>query len=313
MVASFTSVVIPAFRSSATLKRAVKSCINQTDPNNILVVIDGPDDDALRVLTQTAPVRVIVLPERRGAAVCRNIGLGLADTKFVLFLDADDYLEGPLLRSAEAAAEAANADLVLGRFSFEYPNGTRKYVQRYESARDLDRAAIMKKWLGGHYTPPCAVLWRSSFVRDLGGWDENLAQNQDGDLIYRALLRSAALGCCADGQGVYVQNENPGRITKQQNGKTLESQRVVLNKIRDRMAEQLFDPRPELSLAYYNLARLAYSRDENEIGRAAEQAARELGLKGQPGRFPHGVMATFLGLRRKQLVTRFVRRMVGFH
>jgi glycosyltransferase involved in cell wall biosynthesis len=262
-------------------------------------------------LAQTTPVRVVVLPERRGAAVCRNIGLGLADTKFVLFLDADDYVEGPLLRSAEAAAEAAGADLVLGRFSFEYPNGRRKPIHRYQSAGDLDCSLIMKKWLLGHYTPPCAIVWRRSFVRDLGGWDEALAKNQDGDLIYRALLQTPALGCCADGQGVYVQDENPGRITKQQNCNTLASQRAVLNKIRDGLAGLSFDPRPELSVAYYNLARQAYSHGENEIGRAAERTARELGLKGQPGHLSHSVMARCLGLRRKQLVSRYVRRMIG--
>lgn len=311
MVASFTSIVIPAFRSAATLQRAVESCLDQADPKNIFVVVDGPDDDVLRALAQTTPVRVVVLPERRGAAVCRNIGLGLADTKFVLFLDADDYVEGPLLRSAEAAAEAAGADLVLGRFSFEYPNGRRNPIHRYQSARDLDCSIIMKKWLSGHYTPPCAIVWRRSFVRDLGGWDEALAKNQDGDLIYRALLQAPALGYCADGQGVYVQDENPGRITKQQNRNTLASQHAVLNKIRDGLAGLSFDPRPELGVAYYNLARQAYSNDENEIGRVAERTARELGLKGQPGRLSHSVMARCLGLRRKQLVSRYVRRMIG--
>jgi glycosyltransferase involved in cell wall biosynthesis len=311
VIASSVSVVIPAYRAAGTLRQAVDSCLQQAEPGNIFVVLDGLDDDIELVRTAAKDVRLITLRERKGAPVCRNVGLELADAEYVLFLDADDYLEAPFLNSAKEAAEAVNADMVFGRFALELPDGSRRSINPSERYGDLNPSTVVKKWLQGQFTPTCALLWRSSFVRALGGWDETLVRNQDGDLVYRALLRDPVLACCTGGQGVYVLHDSPGRISKSLNHRALESQIVVLNKIRNQAADLSSDPSEELSIAYYNLARMAFRIDNEDIGRAAENAARDLGLKGQPGSMKHSIIATALGLRRKERLTQFFKQLIG--
>lgn len=301
------SVVIPAFRAAATLRRTVESCLATLSPSQVVIVLDGPDAEMEHVARSFPAVQVVVLPVNQGAPVCRNAGLNLVRTRYVIFLDADDYVEDGLLEAMAAAGDADHADLIFGPFAFEMPDGRRERHLPLQRFRDLSAGTVMKRWLGGHYIPPCAVLWRSDYVRALGGWDETLAKNQDGDIIHRALMNGARIAAAADGLGVYVQDDNPGRITRRHSARTLQSQLCVLDKIRVRLGDLAFDPSRDLALAYYALARLAYSNAEEAIGATAEGHARRLGFDGQHGSFGHVVMANVLGLRGKQRLARFVK------
>ena len=307
MTMSSTTVVIPAYRSASTLRKAVESCFADGRRPEVIVVLDGPDLAAERSLDGIDGVRLIVQPEARGAPVCRNLGWKLAKSEYVLFLDADDYVEDGFLAAAEARAAAQDADIVLGRFAFEYRDGFRRYVDPLQIYGTLEPSVIMKKWLVGQYIPPCAVLWRKAFVASLGGWDEALAKNQDGDLMYRALFQRPRITNVAEGCGVYVQDDDPKRITKRHDRRMLASQIAVLDKIRARMEAMELDLHAELGFTYYNLARLAFTHKVDEIGERAERAARDLGVHGQPGAFLHSVVATLFGLRGKQRLAQYMR------
>ncbi len=91
------SVVVPCYRSAGSVARALRSVFAQTaQPLEIIAVDDGSNDgtlDALRQLereTGAGRMRVIVLPENRGAASARNVGWDAARGEWVAFLDADD-------------------------------------------------------------------------------------------------------------------------------------------------------------------------------------------------------------------------------
>jgi GT2 family glycosyltransferase len=79
----------------------------------IVVVDDGSTDATARLAAgHLAADLVVVLPERHGAAVARNVGTLLADAPTVLYLDADMLLDPDAL--AEHAARAHDRGVLLG-------------------------------------------------------------------------------------------------------------------------------------------------------------------------------------------------------
>jgi glycosyltransferase involved in cell wall biosynthesis len=88
------TVVIPAYNMEPYLERTLLSAIRQTyRPLEILVIDDGSTDRtreiADRFASNHAGVRVISVANG-GVAAARNLGIELAESLYVAFLDADD-------------------------------------------------------------------------------------------------------------------------------------------------------------------------------------------------------------------------------
>lgn len=82
-------VVIPAYRASATIERAIRSA-RDAGAFQIVVVDDGSDDNTA-TLAEQAGAQVVLQPNS-GASVARVRGAEAIGTDFVIFLDADDEL-----------------------------------------------------------------------------------------------------------------------------------------------------------------------------------------------------------------------------
>lgn len=90
------SVIIPCFRCTETIKRAISSVLQQISmPTEVILVDDASGDETLAVLRefeQQYPdwIKVIALAENQGAASARNAGWAKASQSYIAFLDADD-------------------------------------------------------------------------------------------------------------------------------------------------------------------------------------------------------------------------------
>jgi len=90
------SVVIPCYRCSQTIERAIHSVKNQTEsPAEIILVDDASEDETLAVLKGIAQqdpgfYKIIALRNNGGAASARNAGWAKATQPYIAFLDADD-------------------------------------------------------------------------------------------------------------------------------------------------------------------------------------------------------------------------------
>lgn len=89
MTLSDLGVVIPAYRASATIERAVASAVD-AGASEVIVVDDGSDDDTAE-RARLAGARCI-RQENAGASAARVRGGDAIGTDFVIFLDADDSL-----------------------------------------------------------------------------------------------------------------------------------------------------------------------------------------------------------------------------
>ncbi|NMG08832.1 glycosyltransferase family 2 protein [Brasilonema sp. UFV-L1] len=96
MIAS-VSTIIPCYRCSKTIARAVDSVAKQTlRPTEVILVDDGSGDDTLEVLLQLQRdygkdwLKVVALKENSGPAVARNTAWDMASHDYIAFLDSDD-------------------------------------------------------------------------------------------------------------------------------------------------------------------------------------------------------------------------------
>ena len=88
------SVIIPCFNSGATIKKTIDSVQTQTWENKEIIIInDGSNDkETTNILKEIENVKVIN-QENKGLPSARNKGVENSLGSFLLFLDADDWLE----------------------------------------------------------------------------------------------------------------------------------------------------------------------------------------------------------------------------
>ena len=88
------------------------SVLNQGHPPNELIVIDdGSTDCSLEIIRSYGSKIIYETGPNRGSQIARNRGLEIASGQYILFVDADDYIEGPHLDGLSRQAELTSADL----------------------------------------------------------------------------------------------------------------------------------------------------------------------------------------------------------
>jgi glycosyltransferase involved in cell wall biosynthesis len=118
------SVIIPYYRASQTIARAVESALGQTvRPYEILVVDDGSPDDARMATKEFGSSVTLIRKPNGGAASARNLGIEQAQGEWIAFLDADDYWEPAKLERQLASSEGVG--LVGSRWYTEDPGKPR--------------------------------------------------------------------------------------------------------------------------------------------------------------------------------------------
>lgn len=116
------SVIIPVYNASEYIRECIDCLVNQTYKNiEIIAVNDGSKDDSLNILKTYAPklpYLKIVDQENKGASEARRLGLHYVNGKYVVFLDADDWLEHNALELM--CKECERNDLDFLEISFTY-------------------------------------------------------------------------------------------------------------------------------------------------------------------------------------------------
>lgn len=110
------SVLVPCFNAGKWLTECIESVRLQSLPVvEIIIVDDGTDEtETLRILNgyeNTSGVRVL-RKRNGGVASARNAALDAAKGDYVLFLDADDYLDSNAIAVMVEAAESTGASFV---------------------------------------------------------------------------------------------------------------------------------------------------------------------------------------------------------
>lgn len=117
------SVIIPVYNAESWIEKCINSIQNSTYDNlEIICINDGSTDNSLEVLQRIAnrDDRVIVeTKENEGVSRARNYGMARSTGEYLMFVDADDWIEPDTCEKAVAAMFRYNADIVMWSYISE--------------------------------------------------------------------------------------------------------------------------------------------------------------------------------------------------
>jgi glycosyltransferase involved in cell wall biosynthesis len=179
------SVIMPARNAGCFIDAALASIWRQQWSSLDVIVVDAGSTDATADIVEAharagRPVRLLrevaVHPSR-----ARNIGISVANSPFIAFLDADDlWPEGKIARQLGRLLAQQDLQMVSG------------YVTYFETASadglQPERGSRTETLFHVHVG---ASIYRRDTLTGLGGFDEDFVYSEDVDLLLR--VREAGL------------------------------------------------------------------------------------------------------------------------
>lgn len=133
------AVVVPVYKVDKYLRRCVDSLINQTYTDfEIILVDDGSPDTCPQICDEYAAKddRINVIhKENGGLADARNAGVIFAKSKYIVFVDSDDFVDNTFVSSLVELKERNGVDIACTPLIYEFENGTHKPMSDFEETK----------------------------------------------------------------------------------------------------------------------------------------------------------------------------------
>lgn len=118
------SIIIPAYNVQDYISQCLENLINQTYKNlEIIIVNDGSNDNTSNIINEFANIDkriVIINQENQGLSESRNNAMNIATGNYIMFVDADDWIEKDTCEICYNVIKTENADLILFSYIREY-------------------------------------------------------------------------------------------------------------------------------------------------------------------------------------------------
>lgn len=180
------SVVLPTVRLDPWLDDAVASVLASEDVEvELIVVHDGVAPDPTLPWARDPRVKLVHHSERRGLAQAIRSGMAVASHDLVARLDADDLARPERMRVQSAYLDE-NPDVVaVGSRLMRIDDTGREIGELVMAVGEDIRPHLLLQNVVAH----SSLMLRAGIVNDIGGYNAEMRQMEDYDLLLRLALR----------------------------------------------------------------------------------------------------------------------------
>ncbi len=178
------TVILPTWNRAKWLKTSIESVLSQTFQDFELIVVDDASTDSTGKILESysGKIRTILLPENLGVSAARNTAIVQSDSKWIAFLDSDDYWHAEKLEKQIKQTRLCPEYQIHFTDEIWIRNGIRvnpKYKHRKREGW------IFKPSLALCLMAPSTVMLHRELLERHGMFDEALPVCEDYDLWLR--------------------------------------------------------------------------------------------------------------------------------
>ena len=121
----YLSFIIPVYNAEKYLKQCIESILNQTfEGFEVIIINDDSTDKSMDILNSYIyDKRIKILSKmNEGVSQARNCGLEIAQGKYIMFVDADDWIDNFTAKLMVSITEKKEADVVFWPYVREFEN-----------------------------------------------------------------------------------------------------------------------------------------------------------------------------------------------
>ena len=200
------SIIIPVYNPGELLAECLESAIQQTlDDIEIICIDDGSTDHSLYILNKykSQDDRIKVFSQKNsGAGHTRNIALEKAKGEYVVFLDADDWIEKDMCETLYNQAKKLDCDMILFDVLRHLRNNVTKTLIHFPDFDEnpneftFDREFARNKVFNGIFGVIWCKFYRKTFLDENNIRFENHKMFNDVEFHIKTMLLAKNIGYC---------------------------------------------------------------------------------------------------------------------
>lgn len=183
------SVIVPIYNAQSCIEKCINSIINQTKKElEIILINDGSTDDTDLIIKKYKDKRIkYFINKNCGIGSTRNFGIDKATSKYILFVDSDDYLELDACEKLYKKIEADKSDILVYNFNKIENNILEKItIQPFLKTNLLNNPNIL---LDINMSPWNKLYKREFIIKNKIKFVENL-KYEDAPFVAEALYKA---------------------------------------------------------------------------------------------------------------------------
>lgn len=183
------SVIVPIYNAQSCIEKCINSIINQTKKElEIILINDGSTDDTDKIIKKYKDKRIkYFINKNCGIGSTRNFGIEKATSKYILFVDSDDYLELDACEKLYKKIEEDKSDILVYNFNKIENNILEKItIQPFLKTNLLNNPNIL---LDINMSPWNKLYKREFIIKNKIKFVENL-KYEDAPFVSEALYKA---------------------------------------------------------------------------------------------------------------------------
>lgn len=196
------SVIVPTYKRSQFLERAIESILNQSYTNIEVVVVDDNDpnsgfrketEEKMKKYEVNDKIVYVKNSKNLGGSLARNEGVYRAGGDFITFLDDDDIYIPDKIQVQLEFMLTNNYDLSFTDVRFHDTNDKLIDYREHRYVKDLSNEELLKQHLMHHLTPTATYMFKRESVLRIGGFDD-VQMGQEFMLMLKAIENDFKIG-----------------------------------------------------------------------------------------------------------------------
>jgi glycosyltransferase involved in cell wall biosynthesis len=202
-----TSIIVPCYNQALYLEEALQSVMNQTYQDWECIIINDGSSDCTEKISQKWIVEdarySYLIQENKGLSSARNLGIASARGKYVLALDADDYISKDYIEKVIHEFEKDITLKIVYAKAFKFGAVKCKWkLPEYDYKNLLNSNMIY-----------CSAVFKKSDWELVGGYDFNLIYGNEDWELWISILKNGGNVKRLDFVGFYYRVKESSMIT----------------------------------------------------------------------------------------------------
>lgn len=196
------SIIIPTYKRSEYLIRAIESVLNQDYTNVEIIVVDDNDpssiyrketENKIQIYLENEKVKYMKNEKNLGGALARNVGIHASTGNYITFLDDDDiYLPSKISYQLKFMIEKG-FELTFMDVRIHSMDDRLIDYREHKYVSNLEQKELLKNHLMHHLTPTGTYMFKRESLIRIDGFDD-VSVGQEFRLMLKAIESGLKIG-----------------------------------------------------------------------------------------------------------------------